>query len=136
VNDQDAKIHVGRSTRLMFGILAALIAVALMVFSLAIFFKSGGAAVLGSRMGVTLLSMSGSFALFFSVVAWRALSVGKDSGELMSTVRWRGLAASMLVVALLTVVFGHWVGALVPTFIGFFCLFKDPWFRELLNVIS
>jgi len=129
---EDRTANIGRTAQIIIALVAAAIAAGLVVLSAAILVK-GGSEVLKHRLLVTVLCVIASFVLFFALISIRALSIdqGQDSTQLMTVKGWRMLAASMLVVCLVTILFGHWWGVLVPLIIGGICLFKDPKFREV-----
>ena len=83
--------------------------------------------------GFTIFSIPASFGIFFTVISVNLLVVRKrvPNEELMSVNSWRVLAFLMLAMAAIVLVFGNWLGSIIPVVIGAICLIKDPKVQEL-----
>ena len=84
-----------------------------------------------------LLSMTGSFALFFTVVAFQAItSAVRPRPELMTLTGWRVIAGALAITALVCGVLYHWIAILVPMSLALVCLSRDSKVREWLQALG
>ena len=83
------------------------------------------------------LSIAGSFALFFSAIAFQGVTfVFRPRDELMSIRGWRFLALTLALLAGVCAIAFHWVALLVPLIMALICLLKDPMVREWIHVFG
>src|ERR1051325_3093834 len=81
-----------------------------------------------------ILSVIGSFAVFFAVIAVQGTtSALKPRGELMSLAAWRLLAATLALIGISCAVAFHWFAIMLPLAMAIICLWREPKVREWLR---
>ncbi len=137
MNNEDRKIQFSRTVEVLIGIFMALISIFLILLCIAILTKGDFSTQMQMRKGITLFSLPVSFAIFFSVLAINLLKSKTDhvNAELMSLTSWRLLAGIMFGLGLIILIFGNWIGVLLPFVMGAISLFKDPKIRELYQAL-
>lgn len=128
MNDEHEPIG-GRWTSVVIGLICALIAVLMWCLLIPIV----AALPLDRNEGV-YTSITGSFAIFFSVMAWRGLLARGDHA--MSLRGWRLLCVGLVLFGLALMPVGGGLTLLVPGLLsGFIYLWRDPtatWLRDLI----
>ena len=88
-----------------------------------------------------ILSLAGSFTVFFAVVAIQGVTfVLKPRGELMSLASWGVLAATLVLIGVACAIVFHWVAVLFPLAMALSCSLKEPrvqtWIRTLARMAN
>lgn len=117
----------------IFAVVASAIAVALAALVTLLVARAGFSTE--PKFGV-VLSLTGSFAVFFAVIAVQATTfVLKPRGELMPLASWRILAGTLALVGVACAFVFHWIAIMSWLAMALFCLLKEPkaqaWIRKL-----
>jgi len=126
MNNEHRKIQLSRTVEVLIGIFLALVSIFLILLCIAILTKGDFSNQMQMRKGITLFSLPATFAIFFSVLAINLLKPKTDQldAELMSFIGWRFLAGIMFGFGLIILIFGNWIGVLLPVVVGAISLFK------------
>jgi len=110
-------------------------------FGLILLFVLLSAKTLGSNADSSvaglILSLIGSFAMFFAVISFQgATFLFKPRSELMTLAGWRSLAAALVLLGLVCAASFHWFAFVVPASIALFCLLREPRVQEWLQLLG
>jgi len=138
MNSEDRKIQLSRTVEVLIGIFLVLISIFLILLCIAVLTKGDFSTQMQMRKGITLFNLPASFAISFSVLAINLLKSKTDqlNSELMFLTSWRLLAGIMFGLGLIILIFGNWIGVLLPVVIGAISLFKDPKIRRLYQAFG
>jgi hypothetical protein len=128
------KARVERRITLGLAIFLLVIALPLMGLS-AVIAADAFARLPETREGFLVLSFPLTFALFFSVMAWRGFASANHVGPVLTVRGWRILAGALLAVGGVGAL-GHWAGLVLPLVAAFLCLCNDPVVRRFLTSIG
>ena len=137
MKNEDRKIQFSRNVEIVIGVFMALVSICLILLCIAILAKGDFSNQIHLKKGVTLISYPGSFAIFFLALAVNLLKSKKDqlNAELMPFFGWRLLTGIMFGFGFIILIFGNWIGVLLPFVIGAISLFKDHKIREIYRTI-
>ena len=136
------KHHVsetGPAPRLVVGIVTlvtGLIALGLIILFVLLVEKTSGLSKDRPIAGL-VLSLIGSFAVFFSIVSIQGTSfLFKPRPELMSLAGWRSVAATLIVIGLVCAVTFHWLALMLPATMALICLLREPTVQRWLRALT
>lgn len=125
--------------RVVLGALAlfsGLVALGLVALFALLVERATGASADRSIAGL-ILSLIGSFAVFFAVVFVQSTtSALHPRTELMSLIAWRLLAATLVLIGIAFAVAFHWFAIALPLTMALICLLREPKVLKWLRVLG